>query len=86
VGSAYLCPVCKANRKEFDLVYKLAQEIRKDPESGATLYRSDELVAMCREDGRPDIDVRCRLCGYVASETAFSRAARRDERSALRAF
>lgn len=78
--------MCKANRKEFDLVYKLTQEIRKDPETGATLYRSDELAAMCRKDGRPDVDVRCRLCGYVASESVFSRAAQRDQREVLRVY
>lgn len=80
----YLCPVCKANRREFDLVYKLAQEIHIDPETGKTLYRSDELVALCRDDGRPAIDVRCRLCGYVAAESAFGRAAVRDERPRVR--
>ena len=45
---------------------------------GETVYRSDELTTR-REDGRPDIDVKCRQCGYVGAETAFVRAARRDK-------
>jgi len=86
VSAAYLCPVCRANRQAFDLVYKLAQEIRKDPETGKTVYRSDELELMRREDGQPDIDVKCRQCGYAGAEQSFVRAARRDQRSALPAF
>lgn len=86
VNRAYLCPVCKVNRKEFDLIYKLAQEIHKDPDSGETLFRSDELAALLKEDGRPDLDVKCRQCGYVGAEAAFHRAAKRDEKAALRAY
>jgi len=53
VSAAYLCPVCRANRQAFDLVYKLAQEIRKNPETGKTVYRSDELELMRRETASP---------------------------------
>lgn|GEM_PF-980624 len=81
MGRAYLCPVCKANRREFELVYKLAQEIVKDPDSGATLFCSDELTALLKEDGRPDLDVKCRQCGYVGAEAAFHRAALRDQKA-----
>lgn len=80
MASAYLCPVCKANRAEFEIVYKLAQEISKDEETGETLYQSEELTALVREDGRPDVDVRCRLCGYAGPEAHFIGAARRDAR------
>lgn len=80
LSRAYLCPVCNVNRKEFELVYKLAQEIHKDPQTGETLFRSDELTTLSKEDGRPDLDVKCLQCGYVGAEAAFSRAAQRDER------
>ena len=86
VNRPYLCPICKSNRREFELVYKLAQEIQKDPETGETLFRSDELTTLTKDDGRPDIDVKCRQCGYIGAETAFSRAARRKEQAALRSF
>lgn len=78
VSRPYLCPVCRDNREEFELVYKLAQEIRKDPETGKTLYAADELAVLAKEDGRPDLDVRCGRCGYVGAESAFRRAAHRE--------
>lgn len=77
VTRSYLCPVCRDNRREFELVYKLAQEIRLDPESGRTVYLSDELAVLTKGDGRPDLDVKCLRCGYVGGELAFSRAAER---------
>lgn len=79
VSRPYLCPVCRANRVEFELVYKLAQEIRKDPDTGRTVYRADELAVLTKEDGRPDLDVKCRQCGYVGAESTFSRAASRKD-------
>lgn len=78
----YLCPLCRRNRAEFFLVYKLLQEIRKDASTGQTTYRSDEYEAPMRADGRPDVDVKCGLCGYVAAETAFLSAAMREDRAA----
>ena len=74
----YLCPVCKGNRTHFDLIFKMAQEIRKDAESGDTLYRSDELVTLTHRDGRLDLDVRCGRCGYCGTESSFVKAAERE--------
>lgn len=73
----FLCPACKANRTEFMQVFKLAREIRKDEETGAVAYASDEWETFVR-DGKPDMEVQCRLCGYVSRERDFQRAARRD--------
>ena len=80
----YLCPVCKANRTHFDLIFKMAQEIRKDGESGATLYRSDELVTLTHRDGRLDLDVRCARCGYTGSESTYIKAAEREAGAPVR--
>ena len=82
MASPYLCPVCKANRSEFQLVYKLLQEISKDEETGETLYQGDELTTLVRADGRPHVDVRCRRCGYIGPEPNFAGAALRDGRRA----
>lgn len=76
----YLCPVCKRNWCEFEIIYKIAQEVRKDRHSGRTVYKSDEYVSLTRGDGRPDLDVRCRKCGYVGTENAFVGAAAREAR------
>lgn len=78
MNEPFLCPVCKANRTEFRQVYKLAREIRKNPDTGAVEYAADEWEAMMK-DGRPDLDVQCGLCGHVANAREFIRAARRDE-------
>lgn len=68
---AYSCPACRRNRQKFTLIYKLAQDITKDPESGETLYGADELETLAREDGSPDIDMRCAACGYSGPESSF---------------
>lgn len=73
----YLCPACKANRTEFRQVFKLVREIRKDEEAGTVTYASDEWEPFAR-DGQLDMDIECGLCGYVARERDFQRAARRD--------
>ncbi|HHW09335.1 MAG TPA: hypothetical protein GXX29_05120 [Firmicutes bacterium] len=67
----YCCPACRRNKKEFALVYKLAQDIIKDPADGRTLYLSDELETLVRADGKLDLDVRCGCCGYLAPEDKF---------------
>lgn len=77
VHEPYLCPVCKDNRTDFLQIYKLARELRKHPETGVVEYASDEWETPAR-DGRPDIDIRCRLCNHTAAEREFTRAARRD--------
>lgn len=75
----YLCPACRSNRKEFEIVYKLVQEVQLDATSGHVLFQSDELTTLVRRDGRPDLDVRCGRCGYTGSESSFTKAAERDD-------
>ncbi len=74
----YLCPVCKGNRTRFELIFKMAQEVHKDPTSGITQFQSDELTTLTHRDGRLDLDVRCDKCGYVGTEKSFVKAAERD--------
>lgn len=74
----YTCPVCRSNSEQFALVYKLAQEITKDPDTGAVLYYADELETVTKGDGKPDMDVRCLLCGYIGQERAFVQEARHE--------
>lgn len=81
MGRAYKCPICRSNREHFALVYKMAQEITKDPYSGDTSYYGDELETVTRPDGQPDLDVRCIACGYVGQEATFVREAQRDDRT-----
>lgn len=78
MNEPFLCPVCRDNRTEFRQVYKLARDIRKDPDTGAVEYASDQWETVTK-DGRPDLDVQCGLCGHVARERDFVRAARRDQ-------
>lgn len=75
---AYTCPICRTNSSHFSLVYKMSQEITKDPDSGRTLFLSDELETVTRPDGQPDLDVCCGVCGYVGQEASFVREAKRD--------
>lgn len=77
-SSVYLCPVCQRNRSKFELIYKLTQEIVKDEQTGAVIFKADEFESPIHADGRPDIDVKCSACSYVASESIFVGAARRD--------
>ena len=55
----------------------MAQEIDKDPDTGRTIDYSDNLETLTRADGQPDLEVRCRACGYVGQEIAFVRQAQR---------
>ncbi len=79
VARRYLCPACRSNRKDFEIVYKLIQEVQLDAVSGELLFQSDELATLIRSDGRPDLDVRCGRCRYTGSESSFRRAAERDD-------
>jgi len=74
----FLCPICKRNRSDFIFVYKLKQEVKKDPGTGAFVFVADELELALRGDRRPDVDVICRACGYTAGQTAFARSAKRE--------
>lgn len=76
MGIPYLCPVCKNNRCHFQLIFKIGQEIRKDADTGETVFVSDELETLSRA-GKPDIDVKCLGCGYVGYEKVFIKAALR---------
>lgn len=67
----YRCPICHDNRTRFTFIYKLAQEVQLDPESGEVVYEAPELEAVLRPDGLPDVDVRCNACQYVAPERSF---------------
>lgn len=73
----YLCPACRENRTRFHLVYKLAQEVRKHPETGKVEFTDDHWEAL-RRGGGFDLDVQCGLCGHTAAEQRFIEAARRD--------
>lgn len=68
----YLCPICHENRTRFTLIYKLAQEVQLDARTGEPLYEAQELEAVLRPDGRPDLEVQCNSCQYVAPVTAFT--------------
>ena len=75
MSQIYQCPSCKKNRSKFSFIYKLAQEVRKDPDNGATLYYSDELETLTAADGQPDLDMRCTECGYAGPEAEFTHRA-----------
>lgn len=77
MAARYSCPICKEERAHFDLIYKLAREIRLDPHTGEVLFSSDEMETVAR-NGRPDIDVRCHTCGYIGNEMAFRQAGGRE--------
>lgn len=73
----YACPVCKHNQTQFEIIYKLSQQIQKDPETGAVIYASDSLETPM-VGRRPDIDVRCSQCGYIGNESVFIKTALRE--------
>lgn len=79
----YLCPVCRENRTHFQIIYKLAQEVRKDPHSGEILFADEEWRAIMKGD-RLDVDVTCLVCDYTGHESRFIDMARRDARAAQR--
>lgn len=71
MGRPYQCPICHDNRTRFTFIYKLAQDVQLDPETGDVVYEADELEAILRPDGLPDLEVRCKACNYTSSERAF---------------
>lgn len=73
----YTCPVCRGNNRNFSFIFKLAQEIVKDPDSGATTFIADELETVTRPSGEVDLDIRCEACGYIGPEQTFALQARR---------
>jgi len=79
----YLCPVCRENRTHFQLIYKLGQEVRKDPDSGAIVFADEEWRAILRGQ-QLDVDVTCLVCDYTGHESRFIEMARRDARAAHR--
>jgi len=81
--SPYLCPVCRVNRSRFAWVFRIEQEVTKDPDTGALLHVADEWE-VCTRDGLPDLEVVCLDCGHRAPERDFIRAVLREERQALR--
>ncbi len=76
----YVCPICRQNRSQFEIIYRLAQQIQKDPETGALLYVSDTLE-MPMLGSRPELEVRCQSCGYTGTESIFIKTAAKEERS-----
>ncbi len=76
MADPYLCPVCRANRTHFQVVYRLCQEVQLDPHTGEITYAADELELAARA-GEPEIEVICSRCGYSAPEITFIRTARR---------
>lgn len=78
MSKPYLCPACRKNRKEFEIIYKLIQEVQKDERSGTIVFRGDELITPVSPKGHPDLDIRCGRCGYSGSETTFVKAAERQ--------
>lgn len=81
--SPYLCPVCRDNRTHFELIYKLAQEVRKDEDSGEIVFADDEWRAVLRGEAL-ELDVKCLTCDYTGDERRFIETARRDARQAHR--
>lgn len=67
----YRCPICHDNRTRFTFIYKLAQEVQLDPNSGEVIYEAPELEAVLGPDGLPSLEVRCNACQYAGPERAF---------------
>ncbi|MBE3574437.1 MAG: hypothetical protein IMW99_03100 [Firmicutes bacterium] len=72
----YLCPNCLGNRARFMLIFRVGQEILKDPRSGVITYQAPEWE-MVQDGTHPYVDVRCLSCGYEGYERLFIQAARR---------
>jgi len=73
----YFCPVCRSNRTDFIIIYRLTRQVRKDPDTGDVTYQAPELEAPTR-NGQPEVDVRCCRCGYTGHESLFIKAAARQ--------
>lgn len=76
-AAPYLCPACRTNRTRFTLIYHFAQQVHKDPRTGALTFAADELAPLERA-GRPALDVRCEICNFQGNEGVFVKAARKD--------
>ena len=75
----YLCPACRNNRTHFRLIYKLGQEVRKDPSTGEIVFADEEWQVILRR-GSLDLDVTCLACDYTRDERRFIDTARREVR------
>jgi hypothetical protein len=67
----YACPICKRNKSKFFMIIKLAQEVMHDADTGELIYMSDEMETLTLSDGRPDLDLRCAICGHVGPLASF---------------
>ncbi|BAS28927.1 hypothetical protein [Limnochorda pilosa] len=76
----YLCPICRSNRTQFELVLRLARAVVKDPETGEITYESNQMELLDPPRG-PEREVRCQRCGYTGVENLFVQAALRADRS-----
>lgn len=76
VPDPFLCPGCKENRTSFNFVFKLHQEVRKDPKTGEVVFESDELETAATPSGRPYLEVVCLSCGYSGQQAVFIKAAK----------
>lgn len=76
----YSCPVCRQNQTKFEIIYKLIQEIHKDPDTGKVIYVSDILDTPLR-NRHSELEIRCTKCGYVAREWLFIQTAKREEQA-----
>lgn len=74
----YLCPICRSNRTQFDLVLRLARAVVKDGETGAITYESNTMELLDPPRG-PEREVHCRRCGYTGAERLFVQAAQRAD-------
>jgi hypothetical protein len=73
MSQRYCCPNCHGNRRRFEVIRHLAQEIEKDPGTGLVEFAADELVTVMNGD-RPELEVICKSCGYRAPELVFIKA------------
>jgi len=42
-----------------------------DADTGELIYMSDEMETLTLSDGRPDLDLRCAICGHVGPLASF---------------
>lgn len=80
MNQKYTCPVCRENHTDFEIIYRLIQKIRKDPETGKVIYASDILETPA-QGRKPELEIRCAKCGYTARERLFVQAALREEQA-----
>jgi len=70
MAQKYLCPECEENETDFELLYRMSREIKKDPETGDNTYRESELKPDAN-DSSASQTVRCSKCRYTSSEDDF---------------